>query len=92
MWIRALKTHSSTSKLHLQGEIKKKKQAVHLLAVTVSKVHKYRARMALSLNPTKISLFELTNDLGITNVFSATKEASLAKNARNTENPNGIDP
>jgi hypothetical protein len=53
MWIHALKTHSSTSKLHLQGEIKKKKQAVHLLAVTVLKVHKYRAGMALSLNPTK---------------------------------------
>jgi hypothetical protein len=53
MWIRALKTHSSTSKLHLQGEIKKKKKALHLLAVTVFKVHKYRAGMALSLNPTE---------------------------------------
>jgi hypothetical protein len=52
MWIRALKTHSSTSKLHLQGEIKKK-QALHVLAVTVFKVHKYRAGMALSLNPTE---------------------------------------
>jgi hypothetical protein len=52
MWIHALKTHSSTSKLHLQGEIKKK-QALHVLAVTVFKVHKYRAGMALSLNPTE---------------------------------------
>jgi hypothetical protein len=53
MWIRALKTHSSTSRLQLQGEIKKKEQAVHLLAVTIFKVHKYRAGMALSLNPTE---------------------------------------
>lgn len=92
MWIRALKTHSSTSKLHLQGEIKKKKQAVHLLAVTVFQSPQIQSRDGTVLKPHKISLFELANDLGITNVFSATKEASLAKNARNTENPNAIDP
>jgi len=51
-----------------------------------------QSRDGTVLKPHRISLFELANDLGITNVFSASKEASLAKNARNAENPNGIDP